>query len=568
LSALAFTFNGRASAAPTPKPTAPSAVLLEAKGVAATIDDRAKRTAALDPIIAAQIEIDPAGARETLNIFPRSPRKLHLFTALAAAYAETGNIQETERIYADIVVEDQSSRAGKNASANALGQVAIACAVKGDIEQASNTLARVKERFRDERLPIIGIATARLAEAQAKHGDFRGAVQTALTIIDETPAPFMRIIRDRSAKGRGIQDLVAGLDEGALPYAQWAIMQAQVQQGRLMDAQVTASAMKPGHAKAGALRELAAYHVEHRTKPLALVLLQEAEAAARATPSQVTRADSLHHIAAGTARAGDAERAISIAKSIDEHEPRRSAILDIAKAQARRGEFAGAFNSAGLLKGSRSTDRTLSDYEMANADILVEMVKAGKGTEAKDTAATFLDADMRRSRLYSEIAVAYADLGNVKEAKAALDLAETSAQRSARRKELRQIADGIQLGHEPPDPARVQDLWTLDGDIQVGLDAIAKALARKGDLSDAMAVADEFNQPAHRLDVIKELGALHVQGKRKEDTLRWARSLTGSSERVFALVGIATGLWQEAQKRKHSQAKLSPPQSPERAGHN
>jgi hypothetical protein len=95
-----------------------------------------------------------------------------LFTALAAAYAETGNIQETERIYADIVVEDQSSRAGKHASANALGQVAIAYAVKGDIEQASNTVARVKERFRDERLPIIAIATARLAEAQAKHGDF------------------------------------------------------------------------------------------------------------------------------------------------------------------------------------------------------------------------------------------------------------------------------------------------------------------------------------------------------------------------------------------------------------
>jgi hypothetical protein len=84
----------------------------------------------------------------------------------------------------------------------------------------------------------------------------------------------------------------------------------------------------------------------------------------------------------------------------------------------------------------------------------------------------------------------------------------------------------------------------------VGLDAIAKALARKGDLSDAMAVADELNQPAHRLDVIKDLSALHVQGKRKEDTLRWARSLSDSPERVFALVGIATGLWQEAEKRK------------------
>jgi tetratricopeptide (TPR) repeat protein len=546
----ALAFNGPASAAPATKPTAPSAVLLEAKSVAATIEDRAERTAALAPIIDAQIAIDPAGARETLKIFPRSPKKLELFTALAASYAETGNIQDTERIYADIVVEDQSSRAGKKASATALGQVAIAYAVKGDIEQALNTLARVNERFRDERPPIIGIATARLAEAQAKHGDLRGALQTALTILDDYPAPFMRIIRDRSGKGRGIQDLVAGLDEKALPYAQWGIMQAQMQQGRLMEAQVTASTMKPGPAKAGALRELAAYHAEHRTKPLALVLLQEAEAAARATPNHVARAESLRHIAAETAMAGDAGRAISIAQSIEQDEQRRSAILDVANAQARRGEFAGAFNSAGLLKGSLPTDRILSDYEMANADILVEMVKAGKGTEAKDTAATFQDAKLRRSRLYSRIAMAYADLGDVKEAKAALALAETSAQRTARRKELRHIAEGIRLGQEPPDQTRVQELWTLDDDVQVGLDAIARALARKGDLSGAMAVADELNQPAHRLDVIRELSTLHVQGRRKEETLRWARGLSGSSEKVYALVGIATGLWQEAEKRK------------------
>jgi hypothetical protein len=504
----------------------------------------------LDPIIVAQIAIDPPGARETLKVFPRSPKKLHFFTALAAAYAEAGSILETERIYADIVVEDQSSRAGKMASANALGQVAIAYAVKGDLEQASNTLTRVKERFRDERPPVIGIATARLVDAQAKQGDIRGAVQTALTILDEDPAPFMRIIRDRSGKGRGIQDIVAGLDERALPYAQWSIMQGQIQQGRIMDAQVTASAMKPGHAKAGALLELATYHVEHGTKPLALVLLQEAEAAARASSNHMTRADRLHHIAAETATAGDAARAISIAKSIEQDEHRRSAISDIATAQAKRREFAGAFNSAGLLKGSPSTNgRTFSDYDMAIVDILMEMVKAGKGTEAKDTAATFQDLHIRRSRLYSGIAMAYADLGNVKEAKAALALAETSAQRSARRNELRQIADGIRLGQEPPDPTRVQELWMLDADVQVGLDAIAKALARNGDLGDAVAVADELHQPAHRLDLIKELSALHVQGGHKKDTLRWARNVSGSSEKVFALVGIATALSQE-EKRK------------------
>ena len=178
------------------------------------------------------------------------------------------------------------------------------------------------------------------------------------------------------------------------------------------------------------------------------------------------------------------------------------------------------------------------------------LLKDGKGKEAKDTAAAFQDTDIRRSWLYSGIAMAYADLGKLNEAKAALALAETDVQRSARRKELRQIADDIRLGHDPADPTHFQELWKVDADIQVGLDAIAKALARKGDLNDAMAVADELNQPAHRLDLIKELSTLHVLSGRKEQTLRWARNLSNLPEKVCALVGIAAALSQEADKRK------------------
>ena len=121
-------------------------------------------------------------------------------------------------------------------------------------------------------------------------------------------------------------------------------------------------------------------------------------------------------------------------------------MYDIAKAQAKRGEFAGAFNTAILLKQTPPTDQKASDYEMAISDILVEMVKAGKGTEAKDTAAKFQDADVRPSWLYSGIAMTPAELGNLKEAKAALALAETETQRSARRKELEQLDDKLRFG--------------------------------------------------------------------------------------------------------------------------
>ena len=538
-------------AAPPLKAESPAALLAEAREVAASIDDPVERSTALDPLIFAQIAVDPAGARDTLKAFPKLPNRLNYFTALAAAYAATANVAETERTYAEIVVEDQSSRNGKLAAANALGQLAMAYANKGNLEEAFRTLERLKERTKQEPPAIVGIATGKVAETQAAHGDVAGAVQTALGVARENPHPLMKIVGDRVRRGHQeeAQDIVARLDDEAQPYAQWAIMQAQIERDRLIDAQVTATAIKPGHAKASALMELANYHRQHRGQLLALTLLGEAETSARSIINDWTRAEILRHVAVETAMAGDADRAIVIAKSIEKEEHRRSAFYDIATAQAKQGKFASAFNTAVVLKQLPLTNEKGSDYHRAISDILVEMVQAGKGAEAQDTAARLEDTTLTRSWLSSGIAMAYADLGNVPAAKTALALAETDTQRRARRKELRQLEDKMRLGQNPADQMRLQELWKMDRDIQRGLEAIAKAFARKGDLTNAMAVAAELNDAAKRLVLFKELSMLHVKAGRKGQTLRWARALSNPSEKVFALVGIANALSQTDQRK-------------------
>ena len=500
-----------------------------------------------------------------MKLFPKLPNKLNYLTALAATYAKTGNITETERIYAEIVVEDQSSPSGKLAAANALGQVAIAHANKGNLEEAFRTLERLKERTKQEPVAIIGIVTAHLAESQAKQGDVNGAVKTAVSIAGENPSPLMKIVGDRVRNGKEQQarDVIAGLADGPQRYAQWGLMEAQIQQGRLIEAQVTASAIKPGHAKASALVELAAYHLEHGGQPLALTLLQEAETSARSTSNDWARADILSRISVAMALAGDAARAVSIAKSIEQDGRRRSALHGITKAQAQRGEFPTAFNTAGFLKQSPPNNEiTISDYETAISSILIEMVKSGKGKEAMGTAAAFQDLDVRRPRLFGAIATAYAEAGKLKEANEALALAETEAQRSARRKELRQIAEKIRVDHSPADQRRLEELLKVGDDIQGGLAAIAKALARKGDLSGALTVADQMNHAAQKLELLKEVGAVHAQAGRKDDTVRWARALPRASERVFALVGIATALSHETDKRKATPASTNKTASP------
>jgi hypothetical protein len=90
----------------------------------------------------------------------------------------------------------------------------------------------------------------------------------------------------------------------------------------------------------------------------------------------------------------------------------------------------------------------------------------------------------------------------------------------------------------------------MELDISRALEAMAKALARKGDLSAAIALARDSNEPAQRLKLIEALSAVHAQSGYKLITVRWARTLSSPSERAFALVGIATGLSQEADKRK------------------
>ncbi|HEU0007850.1 MAG TPA: hypothetical protein VFS12_17820, partial [Terriglobia bacterium] len=470
---------------------------------------------------------------------------------------KAGNIPETERLYAEIVVEDQSSRIGKLAASNALGQLALAHVKSGNIEEAFRIYERLKERTKQEPPAIVGVVAANLVEAQAKQDDIPGALRTYSSIAGENPYPLMKIVGDRARNGKlsEAQEIVGGLDDASQRYAQWGIVQAQITQGRLTDAQVTASGIKPGHAKASALLELAQYHRQHGANQLALLLLQEADTSARSTVNVLTRADILRRIAAETAVVGDPATAVNIAKSIENDGHRNSAIHDIAKAQAKRGDIAGAFNTAAMLKRApQAHDLGRTVYETVASDILVEMVKTGKGREARETAAHFQDTDVSRAWLYSGIAMAQADLGHIKEAHAVLALAETEAQRSARRKELRQVEEKIRLGQTTADDSRRRELLKMDLDISRALEAMAKAHARKGDLSAAIALAREANEPAQRLKLIEAVSGVHAQSGYKLITVRWARTLSSPSERVFALVGIATGLSQEADKRKAKSA--------------
>jgi tetratricopeptide (TPR) repeat protein len=521
----------------------PSKILAEARSIASDIQDPLKRWEALEQIVTAQISLAPLDARETLKKFPKLPNRLNHLAALALAYAKAGNIEETERMYAEIRLEDRGTQQSKLATATARGAIAVAFANAGKFDDAFRTVSQLREQLHDSPPAIVESALGDIAAAQAKHGDTVGAVRTATGIASANPQVLIGLVAGRVRAGDlpGAQQIVAGLDEGLQRYAQWGIVQGQRDRGRPIDAQITASAISPGHAKASALLELAQHHLKSGNKSNAVGLLQEAATAAGSTMNEWAKADVLWRIAGAMAEAGELFTAMDTARGIEKEGHRRFAMLDIVKAQTKQGDFKGAFNSALVLKEAGGDDDA-SGYESAVAEVLAELTKSGRPKEAKEAVGNFEDLKHRRWILLGRIAWAQAEAGDIPGAKATMTSADPEPQRAARRKELLRLSQVPREHLSVDDQNRFQALHEMDGIVHWTLEAIAKAQARKGDIRGAVATADGFSQESYRSSLFRKIGAMEAQNDRVNQALSWARALPSTGDKVYALLGTAEGL--------------------------
>lgn len=530
----------------------PASILLEARITASTLEEQQERSSALDAVLRSQIDLDPAGAQDSLKLISNLSNRWGYFASLAAVYAKAGNVDQTERMYAEILIEGRASPQGKLAADVARGDLAVAYANAGQLEESLRIVSQMKDQSRERPPAILGTAMARIAEVQAKQGDLPGAVRTATVIAheDEDPSALMSIVGGRARAGDlpGALKIVSGLDKGLQPYAQWGIVRAQKDQGRLTEAQLTASTIKPGHAKASALLELATHHLKVGAKSVAEGLLQEAATAAASTVNDLARADVLWRIAATMAEGGETLAAIETARSIEKNAHRRFAIHDIVKAQAKQGDIKGAFNNALLLKQDQDTEAGSPSYELAVSDILAEWSKAGRAREARESVENFDEFKERQELLYARIAAAQADVGDIQGAKTTLLLAETPVQRAARNEDRSRLAKIPKEYLNEVETKRLDEInhmrvlvnWTFEG--------MAKAQCRKGNLREALATSRELSNDSTRSRLIQELGAIQVHAGRTQEALTWARALPSPSNKTYALLGIAQGL--AAQKTK------------------
>lgn len=530
-------------------------ILREGRDVASTIKDHAERTTALDHVVFAQIGVDPPGARSSIKLIPDLLNAPNHLASLAFNYAKVGDVQSAQEIYAELLIRSGSNLGIKLARANALGHVAWAHANAGQFEEAYRQLDEIKKQYKGENYAIVWNATASIAEAQAKHGNVAQAIEMAKTVDENTPYPLMHIVGGliRTSDMPRVLLIVSGLKESLQQYAKWGIVTAQIELNNLEGAHTTAHAIKPGHAKANALMELANHYRERRDKATARTLLEEATVAALSTINNWTRADILWHIAASTANAGDGTTALKIAKSIEKDGHKRFAIRDIAKAQAEQGAFKDAFDTADLLQQLRSenSDNGTETYIDALSDILTQMVRANRTKEARESVARLDGLKAHRAPLYSAIAAAQADADDVQGARVTLSYAETDAQRAARRKEMTRLVDLLKQRQGSEELRQLRVLQTRESDTLPALEAIALAWARKGFLAEASNIANDLDFHK-RSDLYKEIGNRLVVSAGKSEALRWARTLSASSDKAYALVGIASAIFSSEQKNEIS----------------
>jgi hypothetical protein len=524
------------------------ALLLEARKAAVSIKDPSQRSSALEHLILFQIGLDPSGSRELLTMFPDLPNRSNHLVSLAFNYAKVGNIKDTEEMYTEIMKGDNSNRGF--ARANALGHVAWAYANAGKLKESFRTLSQLKEQFQGESLAIHLDAPARVAEAQAQAGDIAGAIELAKSVAGENPYPLMAIIgeRVRANDMSGALQITSDLEEPLQPYGKWGIVTAQREIGNLEDAKTTAATIKPGHAKASALLELADYYVKSEGKQTALLLLREAATAATSTINEWARADILWHVAASTATAGDSMSALKIARSIEKDGHKNFAIRDIVKAQAEQGAFKEAFDTASLLQPPGSDNESGTDtYVHALTEIFTQMVIANHTKEARETAARFYGPPSHRARLYSAIAAAQADLDDVQGARTTLSYAESDKQRAARRKEMARLISLLKQGQDSEELRQLRILQDREYDTLPALEAMALAYARRGSPTEASKIANDLDFHK-RVGLYNEIGNTLVASNHKMTALQWARALSSLVDKTYALVGIARAISTSKQK--------------------
>ena len=519
----------------------PRPILLEARGVAQTIKDHNGRTHLLWVIAREQTTAhDPQAALDTLNACSECDHMSALLAPIAGEFAWMGNTEKAqqlaERIRSDKTVIDINPGtppyvAGEREVTTAWNLIAKAHIKRGDIRGARESL----EKIPGHQLPYPEISVA-MATQQVKSGDWLGAIETVKNVmgliwISEAAWQCMLEPVFRASRLESIQTDVAAIkDTQTQMFALAGLAQIQASRNDLIGASQTSETIRPGYARASALKSLAELSIRLGDKRAAAEYLREAAAAARMISGDIARADTLWRISAVQAEAEALNDAIETVRSIEMDFHRDAAIREIAFAQAKTGDRTGALATLSLS--------TREGHEGAVCNTAFLLSLSGMARDAR----LLVQEDSGQVTESCALSIADGQLqaGDIVGAQATIASINSPERQAARLQEYSRLTEALkETGDQDEVRKQRNAVVVVVTRLTAFEESLAQAHARAGDLAAALAILNHL--PSKEFP-IESVAFAMAKSNQTSEALSWARTLAEPKEQSHALLGIAKGL--------------------------
>ena len=255
-----------------------------------------------------------------------------------------------------------------------------------------------------------------------------------------------------------------------------------------------------------------------------------------AAPDKTAGVELLADVVAAQARSGDADaaastlqRAVVMAAEIAEAERRARALELLAPAAALSGDSDAVFAIIHELP-VQSFERN-SAIRLSVSELLAE----ARFEDARRLADLF-DHPPHRAQLYTQIAVAMTEAGEVDAALALLEGMEPARMRA---RALGDMVEAAAMTGNVDAAARIADRIEDPLSATVARSDLAQAHVQAGDLEDARAIIEELDNDAYRQSVLRHIAIAEADAGRLDAAAETASQLTHERYRPEALIRLA-----------------------------
>ncbi|HSF08374.1 MAG TPA: hypothetical protein VLA60_03110 [Nitrospirales bacterium] len=503
-------------------------ILKQVAGLVSTLKDGPDKYVLSGELGVVQAKVGHIGdaSRSLVGIpdgFQNDYQKNRLKKEISLAQARTDKMAEALNVAASISSLEREFT---------LGGIALEKAKSGDVPGALLILQRIRmgTNAKADALKAIG-------EIQAKRGDLRGGIQTALQAADKDPQALWGIAKKQIKLGH-LKEMLAEIrripPELSRQYALWGVVLAQIDSKDIHGAIEVAKTIPDGHASANAWEDIAFVQIEAGRIQEGLDNLKRALGGASASQNSLAKSDILWRIAVCQAKAGDVASALQTTELVEIVAHKNHALREIAVYQAKAGDVKEALQTASRFNAEISGP---PPYVF----ILQDLARSGKVNQALQIADS-LDSELEYSP-YEAIAVGQAESGDIEGALRTLDAIKWKGEMAPYNRAMAfekisymQVQNGhleeaVRIGSRIDEPHRARALRD-----------VSLAYVKEGKVDRALEIVSSIKGEQALADLSQKIAYAQAFQGDTQGVMKWTQKIASPFVKSTVLLGAVQGI--------------------------